>query len=999
VKPERWQEVKKVLAGALERTPPERRAYLDQACSDDSLRREVESLVAAHERGDSSFMGRQAVGSNEMLQSGTKLGPYEVLARQGAGGMGVVYRARDGRLERDVAIKVLPLGLLGDETARKRFRNEALALAKLNHPNIAAVYDVGEQEGTDYLVMEFVHGKSLAEEGPVSQPEKEAVALGAQIAAALEEAHEQGIVHRDLKPGNIMVTPKRQVKVLDFGLAKILRAAGESSATESFSQTQNLAGTLPYMAPEQLRGEPADARTDVHALGAVLFEIVTGQRPYREDSVPQLTDAILHQQPVAPRALNARLSPELERIILKCLEKERENRYQSAKEIGVDLRRLSGPSAVTVAATARPASPRRMVLTLAGALVVALALAVGGYFYFHRTPKLTEKDSIVLADFANTTGDPVFDGTLRQGLSVQLEQTPFLQLVSDDQIGQTLRLMEKPPNTRLTPEVAREVCQRANATTEIEGSIAALGSQYVLGLNAVNCISGETLAGEQVTADGKERVLAALTTAAIELRSKFGESRASLEKFDVPLSQATTSSLEALKALSSGFQVAGTSGSAAAIPFFKHAIQLDPTFALAYALLGRMYGDIKETSLSADYTRRAYELRERTSERENYFISASFNMVVTGNMEKAAQTCELWAEAYPRSPDPHMFLGGIIYPVLGQYEKAVEEAREVIQLVPDAPLPYYVLMYHYTALNRLDEAKATYDQALEHKLNHPTFHTGLYMIAFLQDDAAGMAQQVVWGAGKPGVEDVLLASEADTAAYSGKLSAAREFSRQAIDSAERADKKETAATYSALAGLREALFGNADEARRAVTFGARSPTGRDAEYCAALALAYAGDDRKAQTLTDDLGRRFPESTIVQFNYLPTLRAKLAVNRGNPSEALESLRAAAPYEMGKASGTIYWAALYPIYVRGEAQLATHEGVEAATEFQKILDHRGVVGNEPIGAIARLGLGRAYEIEGDTAKARAAYQDFLSLWKDADPDIPILKQAEAEYAKLQ
>ena len=1000
MKPERWQEVKKVLAAALERPPGVRQAYLDQACAEPALRREVESLIAAHEQGHSNFMEQLFVGSSEALKSGTKLGPYEILARIGAGGMGVVYRARDQRLERDVAIKVLPLGLLADQAARKRFRKEALALAKLNHPNIAAVYDVGEQEGTDYLVMECVPGKSLAEEvGPASQPEKEAVALGTQIAAALEEAHEQGIVHRDLKPGNIMVTPKGQVKVLDFGLAKILRETGEFSATESFSQTQNLAGTLPYMAPEQLKGEPADARTDVHALGAVLFELVTGKRPYREDSVPQLTDAILHRQPVTPRALNARVSPELERIILKCLEKERENRYQSAKEIGVDLRRLSGASAVTVAAAAHPVPRRGLVFTLTGALVVALAMAVGGYFYFHRTPKLTERDSIVLADFTNTTGDPVFDGTLRQGLSVQLEQTPFLQLISDDQIGQTLRLMEKPPNTRLIPEVAREVCQRANATTEIEGSIAALGNQYVLGLNAVNCISGETLAGEQVTANGKERVLAALTTAATELRSKLGESRASLERFDVPLNQATTSSLEALKALSSGYQVAGTLGSAAAIPFFKHAIQLDPSFALAYAMLGRMYGDIKETSLSADYTRRAYELRDRTSERENYFISASFNMVVTGNMENAAQTCELWAESYPRSPEPHLFLGGIIYPVLGQYEKAVEEAREAIRSVPDTPLPYYILMYHYTALNRLDEAKATYEQALEHKLNHPSFHTGLYMIAFLQNDPAGMAEQVAWGAGKPGVDDVLLASDADTDGYYGKLMAAREFSRQAMDSAERADKQETAATYSALSDLREALFGNADEARRRVTFGAGSPTGREAEYCAALALAYAGDDRRAQALTDDLGKKFPESTIVQLNYLPTLRAKLALSRGNASEAIESLRAAAPYELGKISGTIFWAALYPIYVRGEAQLAAHEGVEAATEFQKILDHRGVVGNEPIGALAYLGLARAYAIQGDTAKARASYQDFLTLWKDADPDIPILKQAETEYAKLR
>ena len=998
--PERWQEVKKALAGALERTPAERRAYLDQACADDSLRREVESLIAAHEQGDSSFMERPVAGNNEALKPGTKLGPYEILSRLGAGGMGVVYRARDARLERDVAIKVLPLGLLADKATRKRFRKEALALAKLNHPNIAAVYDVGEQEGTDYLVMECVPGRSLAEEaGSSSLPEKEAVELGLQIATALEEAHEHGIVHRDLKPGNIMVTPKRQVKVLDFGLAKILRAADDSYSTESFSQARDMAGTLPYMAPEQLRGEPADARTDVHALGAVLFEIVTGQRPYREESVFQLTEAILHRQPVTPRAINARASPELERIILKCLEKERENRYQSAKEIGVDLRRLSAPSVVTVATAVHPASRRRVVLPLASALVVALAVAAGAYFYFHRASKLTEKDSIVLADFTNTTGDPVFDGTLRQGLSVQLEQTPFLQLVSDDQIGQTLRLMEKPPDTRLTPEVAREVCQRTNATTEIEGSIATLGNQYVLGLNAVNCISGETLAGEQVTANGKEKVLAALTTGAAELRSKLGESHASLEKFDVPLSQATTSSLEALKALSSGYQVAGTSGSAAAIPFFKHAIQLDPNFAMAYALLGRMYGDIKETSMSADYTRRAYELRDRTSERENYFIAASFNMVVTGNMEKAAQTCELWAEAYPRSADPHMFLGGIIYPVLGQYEKAVDEGREAMRLNPDAALAYYVLMYHYTAVNRLDEAMATYQQALEHELNHPTFHTGLYMIAFLQNDAAGMAQQVAWGAGKPGVEDVLLALDADTAAYSGRLSAAREFSRQAVDSADRADKTETAATYSALSGLREALFGNADEARQRVALAVGRTTSRDAEYTAALALAYAGDDRKVQVLIDDLDKRFPESTIVQFNYLPTLRAKLAVSRGNASEAIESLRATAPYELGKASGTIYWGALYPIYVRGEAYLAAHQASEAAAELQKILDHRGIVGNEPIGALAHLGLGRAYALEGDTAKARTAYKDFLTLWQDADTDIPVFQQAKAEYAKLQ
>ena len=575
-----------------------------------------------------------------------------------------------------------------------------------------------------------------------------------------------------------------------------------------------------------------------------------------------------------------------------------------------------------------------------------------------------------------------------------------MALVSDQRIQQTLQMMGQKPDAKLTPEIARELCQRMGSAAVLDGSIAQIGTQYLLTVKAVNCISGESLASTDAQASDKNHVLDALGKTASEIRNKLGESLSTVQKFDTPLEQATTPSLEALKAFSSGRKVQSTAGDAAAIPFFKHAIELDPEFALAYAMLGLMYVDIGESGVAADYTRKAYELRDRTSEPEKYFISARFHKVVTGNMEKAEQFCELWIESYPRSEMPHYLLSGAIYPVTGQYEKAVEEGREAVRLKPDNPIPYVLLMFSYITLNRLDEEKATYGQAVASKLDYPFLHVAFYEIAFLQNDAAGMAQQVAWSAGKPGAEDELLGLEADTAAYSGRLRDAREFSRRAVDSAERAQEKEAAATYSALSGLREALFGNAEEARRRATLAMGRSAGRDVQYGSALALAYAGDNGRARTLTDDLGKRFPEDTIVQLNYLLTLRAKLALSRGNAPEAIENLRTATPYELGQTTASTYgWTALHPVFVRGEAYLAAHQGNEAAAEFQKILDHRGIVINEPIGALAHLGLARAYALSGDTTKARTSYQDFLNLWKDADPDIPILREAKAEYAKLK
>ena len=640
----------------------------------------------------------------------------------------------------------------------------------------------------------------------------------------------------------------------------------------------------------------------------------------------------------------------------------------------------------------------KYLLPLGSVLTVAVLITA----FLIRKPKpigLTKADSVLVADFTNMTGDPVFDGTLRQGLAVQLEQSPFLSFVSEDRIQQVLQMMGQPADARLTPVVAREICERTTSGAVLEGSIAQIGTQYLLTVKAIDCVSGESLASTEAQASDKNHVFDALGKSASEIRNKLGESLSTVQKFDTPLEQATTPSLEALKAFSSGREVLSTLGEKAAIPFYKRAIELDPNFALAYAWLGVAFTSVGESGVAAGYTRKAYELRNRASAPEKYFISAVFQKEVTGNIEEAEQSCKLWIQAYPRSEMPHVYLSGAIYPVTGQYEKAVEEARDAIHLKPDFNVPYAFLMWNYMSLNRLDEAKAAYGQALEHRLDSTFYPPFLYQIAFLRNDAVGMERQVARSAGRPGLEDELLSLEAETAATSGRLRDAREFSRRATDSAARSGEKETAATYIARSGLYEALFGNTGEARRLVTVAMGRSAGRDLQYVAALTLAYAGDSGRAHALTNDLAKEFPEDTLVQFNYLPTLRAKLAVNRGNASEAIASLGTATQYELGVSTANIYgWTAMYPVLARGDAYLAMRQGDKAVGEFQKIIDHRGIVANQPIGALAHLGLARAHVLQGDTVRAHAAYQDFLALWKDADPDIPLLKQAKAEYAKL-
>jgi serine/threonine protein kinase/tetratricopeptide (TPR) repeat protein len=970
--------------------------------------------------------------------TGKKVSHYRVLEVLGGGGMGVVYKAEDLKLGRFVALKFLPEEIASDAKVLERFEREARAASALDHPNICAIHEFGEHEGRPFIAMSLLQGQNLRERiAAKADPftTDELLNLAIQIAEGLAAAHEKGIIHRDIKPANIFITQRGEAKILDFGLAKMTYGGDREDLQRHEGQSQDATtamaldirlsltgvtmGTVPYMSPEQVRGEKLDARTDLFSFGVVLYEMATGQQAFSGDTAATLHEAILNRTAVPARELNPELPPKAEEIINKALEKDRNLRYQHVTDMRTDLQRLkrdsesgrnsASSSGPVLAAEPLPAPFKKVWKIVVPLVLVALLVGGGFYYRWHQRKRLTDKDTIVLTDFANSTADAIFDDTLKTALTVSLRQSPFLNVLSDAKVTETLRLMTLPPSTKLAPDVARELCQRAGSKAYIAGAIGSLGSKYVLELKAVNCQSGDTLAEDQVTAASKEKVLDTLGEAASKLRGELGESLATVKRFDVPLYEATTSSLEALKAYSLGRKAVNEKGSAAGLPYHQRAIELDPNFAIGYLAVGGDYSSIGELGRASEYYTKAFQLRERASEREKLGIAGSYYRIVTGELEKAAQTYQEETESFPQNSRAYNN-SGVALASLGEYEKATEVERQGLRLAPEQVVFYANLANCFISLQRLDETRQMIHEAQARKLDNVTLHNALYALAFLGADSAAMAEQQQWYASKPAYESVGLALASDTEAYSGHVSKARELTKRAVESAIRTDSKETGAIWQANAALQQAAYGNTTEARQSAGEALKlAPTSQGGEVEAVLAFAMAGDTTRAESIAQDLGKRFPLNTQMQSLWLPAIQAQLALDKKNPASALGIPQAGSPLEFGLVDFALPISCLYPLYVQGEAYLADGQGNAAATEFQKIIDHSGIVWNCWTGALAHLGVARANALESRTSqgadadaarvRALAAYNDFLALWKDADPDIPILKQAKAEYGKLQ
>jgi eukaryotic-like serine/threonine-protein kinase len=980
---------------------------------------------------------------------------YRILEKLGAGGMGEVYLAEDTKLGRKVALKLLAEELTQNRDRLSRFDQEAYAASALNHPNILTIYEMGDEGGRHYIATEFVDGMTLRKRLHASPMElAEVLSTAIQVAEALEEAHAAGIIHRDIKPENLMIRRSGHVKVLDFGLAKLTERSGseetdKEAVTRALVQTDAgvVMGTSQYMSPEQARGKPVDVRTDIWSLGVVLYEMAAGRAPFFGDTKTDVIVAIAKTDPPPIARFAPNLPAEFEWIVMKALRKNVDERYQTIKELESDLKKLkqrlefqtelersmppdklselsasgigyadteilrslpgfhtSVPGAAKSTGPAASVAPTRVSsaeyvvseikrhkigVAVAGLAIVLIAVAV--YIYFPRQRvALTDKDTIVLADFVNTTGDPVFDGTLRQALAAQLGQSPFLDIFPEDRVRETLKFMDRSPDERVTREVAKEICERQGFKAMLLGSISALGNHYVVSLDAVDANTGAALASEQFETDGKEQVLKSLGPAASRLREKLGESLGSIKKFDVPIEQVTTSSLEALRYYSNGREQHSSGKYAEAIPFYRRAVELDPYFAIAYARLAVVYTNEGQSELSRQASQKAYELRDRVSEREKLYVEWSYYGNATGQWDKTNETLDLWKKTYPRDWVPFNAMA-LRYTLVGPFEKATAEASEAIRLNPNSALPYVNLAVAFTGLNRFDEAKKILQQTLDQRLETTNLHARLYEVSFVQGDAAAMKTQIDWAVGKPD-EYAAQNWQAQAAEFSGQLARANQFSDRAVEVAQRkSELKEAAAQTILQEAERNAAFGNCGSVSQSTAKALGLSRDRFSLISAADALATCGQAGPAQSLIDELSKRFPDDTLLSTVSLPLMRAQLELSRGNGAQAIQLLETARSFEV--------YGDFWPQYIRGQAYLKQGNGAQSATEFQTIIDHRGWYPLSPLYPLAHVGLARAAVLSGDNAKARKAYQDFFALWKDADATIPLLVAARQEYDKLK